>query len=60
MTNCEPNDSKSVPKNGQVQLRAHGRAAFASPTIGSMNYPFAILFHIELAWAIIEYLIDDA
>ncbi len=53
-----------MPKNGQVQLRAHGRAAFAAPTIGSMNYPFAIqqclLFHIELAWAIIEYLTGDA
>jgi hypothetical protein len=28
------------------------RAAFASQTIGSVNYPFAMLFHIELAEAI--------
>jgi hypothetical protein len=28
------------------------RAAFASQSIGSMNYPFAMLFHIELAEAI--------
>jgi hypothetical protein len=41
-----------VPKNGQVQLRAHALAAFASQTIGSMSYPFAMLFHIELAYAI--------
>jgi hypothetical protein len=41
-----------VPKNGQVQLRAHARAAFkfASITIGSINYAFAILLHIELAY----------
>jgi hypothetical protein len=25
------------------------RAAFASQTIGSMSYPFAMLLHIELA-----------
>ncbi len=43
------------PENGQVQLgaraRARGtpRAAFASETSGSMNYPFAMLFHVELA-----------
>ena len=51
-----------VPKNGQVQLptqvtsqvRAHAsaRAAFASETIGSINYPFAMPFCIELAEAI--------
>jgi hypothetical protein len=35
-----------TPKNGQVQLRAHARAAFASYAIGSINYPFAMLFHI--------------
>ena len=39
----------SSAQNGQVQLRAHARAAFASHTIGSMNHPFAMLFHIELA-----------
>jgi hypothetical protein len=38
-----------VPKNGQVQLRTHARAAFASETIGTRNYPFAMVFHIELA-----------
>jgi hypothetical protein len=37
-----------VPKNGQVQLRVHARATFASQTIGSMNYQFAMLLHIEL------------
>ena len=55
-------DSESAPNlkkfklNGhwQVQLRAHARAAsgFASAesyTIGSINYPFAMLLHIELA-----------
>jgi hypothetical protein len=47
-----------VPKNGQVQLRAHARAAFASQTIGSMNYPFAML-HIELA-SDQEYLRDES
>ena len=40
----------TVPKSGhwQVQLRAHARAAFASQTIGSISYPFAVQFHIEL------------
>ncbi len=44
-----------MPKNlnGQVQLRAHARAAFASQTNGSMNYPIItimmMLFHVELA-----------
>ena len=32
-----------------MQLRAHARAAFASQTNGSMNYPFTMLFHVELA-----------
>ncbi len=41
--------SESAPKNGQEQLRAHARAAFASQTVGSMNYPFAMLLHIKLA-----------
>jgi hypothetical protein len=57
LQNCElcqeTSDSESVPKSGQVQLRpgAHARATFkfASETIGSINYPFAMLFHIELA-----------
>jgi hypothetical protein len=40
-----------VPSNGQVQLRAHARAAFASETSDSMNYPVAMLFHVELALA---------
>jgi hypothetical protein len=45
-------DSERAPKSGQVQLQgfgAHARATFASVTIGSINYPFAMLFHIELA-----------
>jgi hypothetical protein len=29
--------------------RDDGRAAFASQTIGSMNHPFTMLFHVELA-----------
>jgi hypothetical protein len=39
---------KSVPKNGQVQLRAHARAlalaasASAPETIGSVNYPLKL------------------
>ena len=41
-------DSKSVPKNGQVQLRAHARAAYASQSVGSLDNPFAMLFQIEL------------
>ena len=45
----DTSDSESAPKNGQVQLRVHARAAFASHTIGSINYPFAMLLHIELA-----------
>jgi hypothetical protein len=45
----DTSDSESVPKNGQVQLRTHARAAL---TTGSINYPFAMLFHIELAKAI--------
>ena len=36
-------------QNGQVQLMAHARAAFASQTNGSMKYPFTMLFHVELA-----------
>jgi hypothetical protein len=28
---------------------AHARAAFASETIDSLSYPFAMLYHIELA-----------
>ena len=55
----DTSDSKSVPKNGQVQLRVHAPAAFASQSVGSMNYPFAMLFHIELAWDHQEYQIDD-
>jgi hypothetical protein len=44
----DTSDSESVPKNGQTRAP---RAAFASSTIGSimLNYPFATLFHIELA-----------
>jgi hypothetical protein len=38
-------ESNSLPKNGQVQIRAHARAAFASETIGSINYPCAMQFH---------------
>jgi hypothetical protein len=52
LTRTPVKSSKSVPKNGQVQLREHVRAAFASQTIGSVNYPFAMLFHIELAEAL--------
>jgi hypothetical protein len=47
-----PSESKSVSKNGQVQLRAHARAAFISQSIGQTTNPFAMLFHIELAEAI--------
>ena len=43
-----------------MQLRAHARAAFASYIISSMNYPFAMLFHIELAYySDQEHQIDD-
>ncbi len=44
-------DSKSAPKNVQVLLPAHARAAvtaFASQTIGSMNHPFAVTFYMSL------------
>jgi hypothetical protein len=44
-----PSESKSVSKNGQVQLRAHARAAFISQSIGQTTNPFAMLFQIELA-----------
>ena len=43
--------SESVPKNEQPQLRAHARAPFASEAIGSINYPFVMLFRIDRAQA---------
>ncbi len=65
MTNhaMTPVTRKASPtKNGQVQLRAHARAAVhtasvsESQTGGAMfkhcNYPFGMLLHIELAYAI--------
>jgi hypothetical protein len=51
-TSDTTSDSESAPKNGQVQLWAHARAAFASEPIGSITYPFAMLSNIELAEAI--------
>ncbi len=49
----DTSDSESVPQNGQVQLRTHARATFASGLLkhrpGSIGCPFAMLYHIELA-----------
>jgi hypothetical protein len=38
---------------------AHARATLASQTNGSMNYPFTMLFHVELAESDQEYEIID-
>jgi hypothetical protein len=55
----DTSDSESVPnledfKNGQVQFRAHARAAFASKPSDplTINIKSVMLFHIELAQAI--------